>query len=292
LLLDIEKEDNYYITPWIGGVREASYNPAPSHQLNGLKHMTLAEFRRQHNVRSKIVDGVSWSYVDAGSGPCLVLLPGAQGTCEIFFRQFALAGHLRLVSLTYPARTDGASLADDLAAVMDALEIARASILGTSLGGYLAQLLAARHPQRVEQLILTCTFVDPRPVQSAEKLASVRDTPPDVLKQQVLDRVRAAPDSELRSVQLDLMGDKQDAATIQSRMLAVQLAQPVPDLPLDGTRITIIDCDNDPIIPLPVREAVRTRYAGAAAHNIAGGGHYPYILRAEDYNAVLLSRFS
>jgi pimeloyl-ACP methyl ester carboxylesterase len=254
--------------------------------------MTLAEFRQQHPVRSKVIAGLSWSYVDAGHGPCLVLLPGAQGTCEIFFRQFALAGHIRLLSVTYPARTDGPMLADGLAAFMDELGITSASILGTSLGGYLAQLFAARHSQRVEQLILTCTFVDPRPVQSADKLANVRDTPPGVLKQQILERVRAAPESELKDVQLDLMGDKQDAETIQARMLAVQLAQPVPDLPLERKRIAIIDCDNDPIIPLPVREAVRARYAEAAAHNVAGGGHYPYILRDGDYNAILKSRFS
>ncbi|MBL8381445.1 MAG: alpha/beta hydrolase [Burkholderiales bacterium] len=254
--------------------------------------MTLEEFRRGHAVRSIDVNGVAWPCVDAGSGPCVVLLPGAQGTAEIFHKQFALAGRLRLVSVTYPAETDGATLADGLAAFLDRLGIARASVAGTSLGGYVAQLFAARHPARVDRLVLTCTFVDPGPVQAPDKLASARDTPAETLKEQVLARVRAAPASELRDIQLDLIGAKQDAALLRARMLAVQLAAPVPPLGLDQARITVIDCDNDPVIPAPVRAAVRERYPQAAAHNLAGGGHYPYILCADEYNRLLAARLA
>ena len=168
--------------------------------------MTLAEFRRQHAVRTSTLGAVEWSWVAAGSGPCLVLLPGAQGTAEIFFKQFALADRWRVLAVTYPAQTDGARLADGLAAFLDSMGIERASLAATSLGGYVAQLFAARHPQRVAKLILTCTFVDPGPLQAPEKLAAARDTPAAVLKEQALGRVRAASDSELKGVQLDLIG--------------------------------------------------------------------------------------
>lgn len=254
--------------------------------------MTLEQFRRRHTVRSIDVDGSPWPYLDAGSGPCVVLLPGAQGTAEIFHKQFALADRLRLVSVTYPAETDGAKLADGLAAFLDHLGIARASVVGTSLGGYVAQLFAVRHPARVDRLLLTCTFVDPGPVQAPDKLAAARDTAADTLKEQTLARVRAAPPGELRDIQLDLIGEKQDAALLRSRMLAVQLATSVPAIDLPQARITVIDCDNDPVIPAPVRAAVRARYAQAEAHNLAGGGHYPYILCAEEYNQILAARLA
>lgn len=52
---------------------------------------------------------------------------------------------------------DGYSLteqAEDAAAVMDALEVQSASVLGSSSGGYVAQQLAVDYPGRVESLVL------------------------------------------------------------------------------------------------------------------------------------------
>ncbi|MCQ1987062.1 alpha/beta fold hydrolase [Arthrobacter sp. zg-Y844] len=52
---------------------------------------------------------------------------------------------------------DGYSLAEqaqDAAAVLDALDVASASVLGSSSGGYVAQQLAVAHPDRVAALVL------------------------------------------------------------------------------------------------------------------------------------------
>jgi len=47
-----------------------------------------------------------------------------------------------------------ATMADDATAVLDALGVERADVLGNSLGGMVAQVLAVRHPSRVRSLIL------------------------------------------------------------------------------------------------------------------------------------------
>ncbi len=52
-----------------------------------------------------------------------------------------------------------AELADDALAVLDALEIPRANVLGSSLGGLVAATLAAAVPDRVERLVLAATAV-------------------------------------------------------------------------------------------------------------------------------------
>ena len=68
-------------------------------------------------------------------------------------------------------------MADDVAAVLDHAGIERAHVLGASLGGMVAQQMAARHPARVERLVLVCTtpgwpFAYPMPVPSVELLAA------------------------------------------------------------------------------------------------------------------------
>lgn len=51
-----------------------------------------------------------------------------------------------------------ADLADDAAAVLDAARVTRASVLGVSMGGMIAQELVLRHSSRVRSLMLGCTF--------------------------------------------------------------------------------------------------------------------------------------
>jgi len=54
-----------------------------------------------------------------------------------------------------------ADLADDMAAVLDALGSGRYTVVGYSLGGAVAQALARRHPARVERLVLAATAAQP-----------------------------------------------------------------------------------------------------------------------------------
>lgn len=48
-------------------------------------------------------------------------------------------------------------IAEDAAAVLDHLDIDRVHVYGTSMGGRIAQVLAARHPVRMLTLALACT---------------------------------------------------------------------------------------------------------------------------------------
>jgi 3-oxoadipate enol-lactonase len=56
-----------------------------------------------------------------------------------------------------PGPYDLEVMAEDALAVLDAEGVGRAHVIGASMGGVLAQIIAVRHPERVRSLVLACT---------------------------------------------------------------------------------------------------------------------------------------
>ena len=104
-----------------------------------------------------------------GDGPPLLLVPGLGAGTWLWTRVRAtLARHFSLVmpelrgggrSDKPDARYTVPGFAADLVALLDALGVERTHVLGASLGGFVAQHLAATHPERVDRLILVGTAV-------------------------------------------------------------------------------------------------------------------------------------
>jgi pimeloyl-ACP methyl ester carboxylesterase len=117
-------------------------------------------------ITSTAAGPVHW--VRAGSGAPLVLLHGLGGDVTFWEAELeALSGDYLTVAIdlrgagSTPPTPGGHSmddLADDIAAVLDDLEVERAHVLGFSMGGCAAQAFAIRHPGRVDRLMLASTF--------------------------------------------------------------------------------------------------------------------------------------
>lgn len=108
-------------------------------------------------------DGVSIDYVDIGSGPVLLLIPGADGIKETFrFQVVEFARQYRVICADLRASyADSATFdrfAEDARELLDMLGIERPTILGQSLGGAIAMRFAAIYPERLEALILANTL--------------------------------------------------------------------------------------------------------------------------------------
>ncbi len=80
-----------------------------------------------------------------------------------------------------PGPYSTAQLAEDAVAVLDAVGIDSAHVVGTSLGGAAAQELALRHPKRVRSLALLASFAVQSP-RSAALLKSWRELYPLAVK--------------------------------------------------------------------------------------------------------------
>ena len=109
------------------------------------------------------VNGLHLYYETHGSGSPLVLLHGGLGSGEMFGPTLAalaehhrvilpdLQGHGRTADVDRPLHM--ATMADDIAALIDHLGLDQPDVVGYSLGGGVALQLAVRHPAKVRRLV-------------------------------------------------------------------------------------------------------------------------------------------
>ncbi|UYM06487.1 alpha/beta fold hydrolase [Solicola gregarius] len=114
-------------------------------------------------------DGAAIHYDVRGDGERSLLLLAGQSNDHRWWDSVRADFDARFRTIAVDWRGTGASdkpaddsysttrFADDALAVLDDLGIARTHLYGTSMGGRVAQWLAAGHPDRVDRLVLGCT---------------------------------------------------------------------------------------------------------------------------------------
>ena len=114
------------------------------------------------------VNGTTITFSQSGSGKPVILIHGAEADHSMFDAFGALLAR-RFTVIAYDQRDSGTTrnpatpygldeLADDAAQLIAALGYTRAHVFGASLGGVIAQVLAVRHPQQIDRLVLSSTF--------------------------------------------------------------------------------------------------------------------------------------
>lgn len=112
--------------------------------------------------------GVTLNYEISGEGDPLLLVMGTSGSLMLWGKLIArLAERYRVIAfdnrgLGGSDRGEGeitvASMAEDASALLEALDVPRAHVLGWSLGSAVAQELALAHPEQVASTIMYATW--------------------------------------------------------------------------------------------------------------------------------------
>lgn len=243
----------------------------------------------------------------AGAGPSVVLVHAVACELALWDAQVeALAAHHDLVR--YDVRGHGKSelpapsftfddLADDLEGLLGQLGIAQAHVVGLSMGGVIARLLALRHPQRVASLVLCSTMASLSAGAASAWLPRAR-----IVREH---GIAAIVDSSLAHwfAPAALAGRTSAVERVRSMLevasadayLAVCAAVPQLDFfPRQGeirAPALVLAGADDPNLAALDPEALARAIPGAALHIFPGAGHFPNIEVTEDFNRVLRDFF-
>lgn len=211
----------------------------------------------------------------------------SQGFDHLGMPNLALSGMRYAFHLPVKSAYGIADMAADALGVLDALGLPRAHVCGASMGGMIAQHLAAKHPQRMKSLTLMMTTTGsrrlPQPGLRVRRALLSRPASNDV----------AAVAAHLRKL-LGVIGSPgypSDAESLQRRLeanvrrayrpagTARQIVAVVADadrsalLPLIQAPTRIIHGEADPLIPVPAGRDLVRRIDGAVGDFVTGMGH-------------------
>ncbi|HEX6184951.1 MAG TPA: alpha/beta hydrolase [Pyrinomonadaceae bacterium] len=254
------------------------------------------------------VNGVELYYEEHGRGEPLVLVPGFGTGAWIWYRQTAaFAKRFRTVVFDPRgvARSGGRDepftmrrFADDLAALLKALDIESAHVLGASFGGFVAQEFALAYPAGTRSLILCCTSFGGarhRP-PSAETLAAIASTKGLNTEERVRENLLLAfsprfaaehPAEVERVISLRAENHVPEYAYLRQLQAAVAFdaAERVGNI---KAPTFVLTGDADAIVPHENSVNLAAAIPGAELRVVEGGSHAFFIERPAEFNRAVV----
>lgn len=248
-------------------------------------------------------NGITLHYVDEGRGDPIVFLHGL-GSCgeDWMLQTLFFAGGFRVIApdLRGHGRSgkprgaySAALFASDVVALLDALSIDRAHVVGLSLGGMVAQQVAIDFPRRVRSLSLTNTFAHLLSGSVIDLARLVRRG----LISLALPLERSAPrvaaelfpyphQAELRRLTVQRLAGNEPAA-YRASIAAIRRFDSRRDLGRIASPTLVVSGDRDRTVPRSRQRELACGIRGARWEIVRDSGHATPIDQADVYNALL-----
>jgi maspardin len=255
---------------------------------------SLNEFRKEP---TKLITfkGQSVEYYSSGVGDTAMLfLHGMGGSYDIWWQQINhFKGKNRMISFTYPEVKTLKDLSECVILILENEKIKKVNLIGSSLGGYLAQYFAENYPDHVLKMSLGNTFPpnDEHKDKNASLIFIMKLLPEwlviKMIRKKYNDEVVPAAENSLlvKAFLNELLGTKVSKKSFTSRYHCVVdtfILKRSLYLP-----VQIIESDNDPLVSEVLRNQLKQSYPNALTITLNGKGHFPYLNDAERYNQVL-----
>lgn len=194
-----------------------------------------------------------------------------------------------------------ADQADDAAAVLRALGVGHASVVGISMGGFIALELALRHPELVDKLVLTSTSAGGRAHVRARASLLLRYLLPHYRYGEVGARAKRhyaiimAPGyarshpAEWERIAEIARYRPQSQAAYQRQWYTCATHNVVDRLDQIHVPTLVIHGESDPLVRVENGFYLTGRISGARLITYPDTGHIPIVERAEEYNRDVLA---
>jgi 3-oxoadipate enol-lactonase len=245
-------------------------------------------------------------YEESGQGVPVVLICGIGAELQSWrFNAPELSKHFRVIC--FDNRGAGRSSApdepysleqmvEDLAALLDHLQIPAASLIGWSMGGMVAQLFALAHPGRIRSLVLLHTTLAPDafvngPFDALEQMR--RSDIPYECSVRFLARMVYSPsvvnnsDVFEKIVQFTLNNPYRQTLTGFLRQLSAVRAHRAADVSAIRARTVVLAGEADQLTPTYVSQALAAAIPNAEL-SILPGGHAGFVEHPDVYNRAFI----
>jgi 3-oxoadipate enol-lactonase len=226
------------------------------------------------------------AFDDVGSGAPLVLLHAFPLDRRMWWATAsALAAHRRVISpdlrgfgeTPLAAPYSIADLADDLARLMDALGLSRATVGGMSMGGYVALAFAARHGARLEGLILADTRAGADSPEARrgrdEAIALVEASGVQAYVERQIPRLLSPDASDALRAEVRALGRQTPDAVIAGLVALRERPDRRGELPLIACPTLVMVGAQDALTPPAEAAAMAAAIPGARLVELPGAGH-------------------
>lgn len=246
-----------------------------------------------------------------GEGPPVLVIHGAAGGYDQGLLETRVLENFKFIAVSRPGylrtpietgRTP-AEQADALAALLDALGIKRAGVIGTSMGGLVAIHFALKYPERCWALVLVSSVNAslPRRVSILKPLASLAETdfiPWMLMKRELLYLVRpglrqqTAEDPQKVQILDDLL---QSAYPLSLRTPGLlndaDQVDNLGEIPLEeiSAPTLVIHGTADEVVPFDQGVHSADRIPGAQFLPVAGGTHYCILTHMEKTRPAIMA---
>lgn len=284
---------------------QAQANNSPAAQEKAASPQ-LAMLQPPAGVADKFVTiyGAKIHYLEAGSGPAVILLHGLGGDVSNWFATIGpLSQKYRVIvpdqigfgrsdkpMINYRVGT----LVDFLDALYKELKVERASLVGNSLGGWTAAAYALAHPEKVDRLVLVDAAgfaltgdVNPRALNGLNP--STLEGAKQLLSQIFYNKQMFASDAAAGLILTRRMMAG-DGYTIQRFIDSVVNGEDMLDRSVSAIKqpTLIIWGREDALTPLALGERFKKEINGSELLIIEKCGHVPQLEKSAEFNAALM----
>lgn len=231
----------------------------------------------------------------------LVFLHGFNGSSKSWYYQFTHFDKHKVISIDAPGFGDSKvqqggipEFADEVAQLLEHLGVEAAIVVGHSMGGMLAQLIASQHPRKCIGLFLSCTHKG-RAKPKTEPLSQE-------VQQRINDRINLN-DEDFGTLRINRMLSSIPSDCIKSFLVsvagdirmegikwggaAIQYLDTSPYLSSLTLPTLIVSAQNDIVVKPEAQKSLLASLPTVHHKEMLGVGHAPYCEDAEQFNQIL-----